>query len=643
MILPASLSELQNLKQWVCCTLAPMGKGKLNKIPFNPTTGKAADTTNPETWADYQTAAAAISAGRYKGLGFVFAGGYMGIDLDHVVNPETGEITPLAATIVEAFHSYTEYSPSGTGLHIIIRITSPEGIYTGKRNSESPIDIEMYTGERYFTVTGRVYGELQPIQERTYIAQSFSEEFIKKPERPAAAPAPIPVGTRSDPRGNAELWEAMFASKKGAEIKALYEGDTGSYGGDHSRADQALINHLCYWTNGDATRIDELFRETGLYASEKIEAGINKWDKRHGSSTYGERTIQRALSNFTPYVPKAQVSMEGDSMDQEQKPQQKQTEALESVHDYIYGAMGQELQHFQSFKDRKTGYSNIDAITSLYPGLYVIGAISSLGKTTFIHQLGDQLAAAGDHVLYFSLEQTRLEMVTKGISRTTARNSYLDSFNTAVSAIDIRRGRITEAVKQAAKNYAEAAKTATVIECGFDTDITYIVGTVQQYISSRNVKPVVIVDYLQIIRPADPRQAAKDAVDANVRALKKLQTDNDLVVMVICSLNRQNYLTPVDFESFKESGGIEYTADVVWGLQLSVMNEDMFNKEGKIKEKREKVKAAKLEVPRKVQLVCLKNRYGKSSYECGFNYYPQYDLFAPEDDYMPVDDPDNPF
>jgi len=113
--------------------------------------------------------------------------------------------------------------------------------------------------------------------------------------------------------------------------------------------------------------------------------------------------------------------------------------------------------------------------------------------------------------------------------------------------------------------------------------------------------------------------------------------------MVICSLNRQNYLTPVDFESFKESGGIEYTADVVWGLQLSVMNDDLFNGEKKIKEKREKVKAAKLEIPRKVQLVCLKNRYGRSSYECGFNYYPQYDLFTPEDDFTPVNDPDNPF
>ena len=141
------------------------------------------------------------------------------------------------------------------------------------------------------------------------------------------------------------------------------------------------------------------------------------------------------------------------------------------------------------------------------------------------------------------------------------------------------------------------------------------------------------MDYLQIIRPLDPKQNTKDAVDGHVRALKKLQTDNDLVLLVISSLNRQNYLTPVDFESFKESGGIEYTADVIWGLQLQIMNGDLFDKKDKLKEKREKVKAAKLENPRKIELVCLKNRYGKSSYSCGFKYYPQFDYFVPQTDF----------
>ena len=130
-----------------------------------------------------------------------------------------------------------------------------------------------------------------------------------------------------------------------------------------------------------------------------------------------------------------------------------------------------------------------------------------------------------------------------------------------------------------------------------------IIESVGKYIKETGVNPVVIVDYLQVIAPTDKRMLTKDVVDSNVRALKKLQKDNDLVVILVSSLNRQNYLTPIDFESFKESGGIEYTADVIWGLQLSVMNDDLFDKEKNLKNKREKVKEAKRAKPRDIEFV----------------------------------------
>mgnify|MGYP007102023582 FL=1 len=91
----------------------------------------------------------------------------------------------------------------------------------------------------------------------------------------------------------------------------------------------------------------------------------------------------------------------------------------------------------------------------------------------------------------------------------------------------------------------------------------------------------------------------------------------------------ESYLTPIDYESFKESGGIEYTADVIWGLQLQVINDDIFDKEAKLKQKREKVKAAKRATPRDIEFVCLKNRYGESNYSCQFHYYAQFDYFVP--------------
>ena len=247
-------------------------------------------------------------------------------------------------------------------------------------------------------------------------------------------------------------------------------------------------------------------------------------------------------------------------------------------------------QHFSKYKNRKTGFSNIDEETSLYPGLYVIGAISSLGKTTFVHQLGDQLAEKGEHVLFFSLEQTRFEMVSKGISRITAKTDM----KTAVSSIEIRRGSDKPSVKRAIENYGKIMKNTYLIECSFMTTINDIIGTVEEYIRATGIKPIVIIDYLQIIKPSDDKATAKDAVDSHVKALKMLQRDNDLVMFVVSSLNRMNYLTPVDFESFKESGSIEYSCDVLWGLQLQVMHDDIFNSAAKLKEKRAKVKAAKL-------------------------------------------------
>ena len=101
-------------------------------------------------------------------------------------------------------------------------------------------------------------------------------------------------------------------------------------------------------------------------------------------------------------------------------------------------------------------------------------------------------------------------------------------------------------------------------------------------------------------------------------------------MFVISSVNRSNYLTPIDFESLKESGGIEYTADVVWGLQLSCMNEPLFDKKEGIAEKRARIRNAKAEDPRRIQLLCLKNRYGIANFSCEYKYYPKYDLFVPD-------------
>ncbi|MDE5853765.1 MAG: toprim domain-containing protein [Ruminococcus sp.] len=301
----------------------------------------------------------------------------------------------------------------------------------------------------------------------------------------------------------------------------------------------------------------------------------------------------------------------------------------DNISTYIDTLMSGDIDKFRENKDRKTGFQKLDAQSKgLYAGLYVVGAISSLGKTTFCHQMADQLATAGEDVLFFSLEQSRLELVSKSFSRRTAQKDV----STAVNSLSIRRGYLPKNVLEVAKEYKrDIGDRLSIIEGNFACDISFIGDYIRKYIQKTGKKPVVFIDYLQILQPVkDDRGrvlSIKETIDSTVTELKRISREHQLTIFVISSLNRTNYLSPVDFESFKESGGIEYTADVVWGLQLQCMNSGLFDKKDGVKAKRELVRLAKKANPRKIELLCLKNRYGISSFSCYFDYYPEFDLF----------------
>lgn len=297
---------------------------------------------------------------------------------------------------------------------------------------------------------------------------------------------------------------------------------------------------------------------------------------------------------------------------------------------YLDNEMPDEIKKFKDAQNRRTGFSNIDEKAGgLYPGLYVLAAISSLGKTTLALQMADQIAEAGQDVLFFSMEQSRLELVSKSLARITAQNDITN----AVTSLSIRRGYLPLAVQNAAEQYkAQTGGRVSIIEGNFNCDIGYITDYIHLYQQRTGTAPVVFIDYLQILQPSNEgksKLSKREEIGKAVTELKRLSGEG-LTIIVISSLNRANYLTPIAFESLKESGDIEYTADVVWGLQLACLDEDdVFEAEGKIKKKRKAVEKAKAENPRKITFTCLKNRYGISSYDCRFYYYPQYDLFVP--------------
>lgn len=312
--------------------------------------------------------------------------------------------------------------------------------------------------------------------------------------------------------------------------------------------------------------------------------------------------------------------------------QRRVTDRPDNVAAYIDGMMQTDIDRFMEAGERKTGYSNLDEKTGgLYSGLYVLAAISSLGKTTFAHQMADQLATAGHDVIFFSLEQSRLELVSKSLTRTLAQNDP----KSEITSLSLRRGYNQKDMASAAAEYKkQIGNRLSIIEGNFGCDTGFVCSYVRQYVQRTGTRPIVVVDYLQILQPEQTgsgrTQTVREMVDQTVTSLKRLSRDLDLTVIVISSVNRGNYLMPIDFESLKESGGIEYSADVIFGLQLHCISTSKeFDSDQKTKAKRDIVREAKKETPRKIDLVCLKNRYGISSFTCNFEYYPAQDLFIP--------------
>ena len=218
------------------------------------------------------------------------AQGVVGVDFDHCIDPDTGELSVWAAAWVESFGSYTEISPSGTGLHILCRGTLP-----GK--AVKLPQAEMYDRGRYFTVTGNLFGDcrdMRPAQDA--IADLYAELTAGEQKRPPRAAA-SPTAGGTDRLLDFELVDKIQRSKHGRKFSPLWAGDTSGYPSS-SEADMALCDILAFWTARDVGRMDSLFRQSGLMR--------DKWDRPQSGSTYGAITVQKAADECTEvYDPRA--------------------------------------------------------------------------------------------------------------------------------------------------------------------------------------------------------------------------------------------------------------------------------------------------------------------------------------------------
>lgn len=317
-----------------------------------------------------------------------------------------------------------------------------------------------------------------------------------------------------------------------------------------------------------------------------------------------------------------------------------------NVSEYLLtDAFGADIKYFRKYKDRKTGFKNIDKYLTLYPGLACLTGATSLGKTSFCVQLADQLIEKGETVLYFSLEQLPIELVTKSL----ARKYYLSGGNN-FSNIDIKNGASDDTLIAVKKAHAQTAQRFNIIECDFTVSADMIDSYVREYVEANKVKPIVIVDYLQIISaPEGQRMDDRERIDDAVKRLKKLSKDKELFVLMISNMARSTYREKIGEDSFKESGLIEYTCDYLFGLQLSILEDEKFftkkgsrggEKETLKSEKQDKIDEASEAIPKEVVFKAMKNRNGRKVFRAFFKYRPNYDLF--EEDTNSQYDKDSP-
>lgn len=295
-------NELKNLKQWCIYKLVwDEQRKKYTKIPYDANTGYKAKSNDESTWSDYQTALDSIETYGCNGLGFFFKPPYFGVDIDNaegeIERYRSGDIEQnMIYEFIHSFKSYAEYSPSGTGIHIIARGELPPG---RRRRG----DVEMYSDGRFFTMTGNStndYSEIvstEPSTLKRIYDRYVGEKKVIQMNYDESQSVDLSID---------EILDKAYKSKNGPRFQVFMQGGWEAFYSSQSEADMAFANDLAFWTGRDYSKMDELFRMSAMYRT--------KFDEKRGAKTYGQALLDKAIhetqtvyskkekSNFKIYI-----------------------------------------------------------------------------------------------------------------------------------------------------------------------------------------------------------------------------------------------------------------------------------------------------------------------------------------------------
>ncbi|MDS3949963.1 phage/plasmid primase, P4 family [Staphylococcus epidermidis] len=285
--------ELKQLNNW-CVWKFENRNGKRTKIPFNAATGEFAKSNDKSTWSSYETA---VNVEGVDGIGFFFEPPYLGIDIDDIDDDlhrfkQGDKLDNIVSEFNEAFKSYTEVSPSGNGLHIIVK-----GKIPGSRRRKA--NIEMYDSGRFFTMTGKTIGKYKDVTEVSeQVFKTIYEKYL--PDNTVKYPTTNNYQQNIHNLSEIDVINEIYKSKQAKLFDDLMKGNYEPYYTSHSEADMALANILAFWCARDYSQMDSIFRQSNLYR--------DKWDEKRKNSTYGEQTLFKAINEANNiYTPKQQT------------------------------------------------------------------------------------------------------------------------------------------------------------------------------------------------------------------------------------------------------------------------------------------------------------------------------------------------
>ena len=274
-------------------------------------------------------------------------------------------------------------------------------------------------------------------------------------------------------------------------------------------------------------------------------------------------------------------------------------------------------------KPLSTGFEKFDANLDggLYaPGLYIIAGGTSVGKTALMQQIAYNMASNKQDIIYFSLEMSVQDLFYRDLSRL----SYLHGKGQSVHEIIKSQGK--EITEEVIETYKQAARHIFIHAALSEITVEYIEKTAANHIRKLKEKPVLFIDYLQILEPTNPRGTDKQIVDHSVKSLNILSRTLEIPIVVAASLNRAGYSEEITFQALKESGALEYTGDIIIGLQFQAMAK-IASEAKNLAERTRRVTAERNKPIRKMEALILKHRNGKIGSKTYFDYVAKYNLY----------------